>query len=99
MIKNLAKGSLNLALGILISLFLCLTIKASEFPIISTEELKRMMDEKRDFILIDTRSKEEYEEAHLPHAINIPEREFEKLAPELLKDKERWKEEGRSIEK
>jgi len=89
MIKNLAKGSLNLVFGILISLFLCLTLRASEFPIIYTEELKRMMDEKRDFILIDTRSKEEYEEAHLPSAINIPEKDFEKLAPELLKEKEK----------
>jgi len=79
--KNFVKNSLNLVLGILISLFLCLTLKASEFPIISTEELKRMMDEKRDFILIDTRSKEEYDEAHILSAINIPEKEFEKLAP------------------
>lgn len=40
--------------------------------IISRTDLKTMIDEDRDFELIEVLSKEEFEEYHLPGAINIP---------------------------
>ncbi|MFQ3574027.1 MAG: rhodanese-like domain-containing protein [Thermodesulfovibrionales bacterium] len=64
------------------------TALASEYKIIDTNELKAMIDANRkDFALIDTRTKEEFEEAHIITAINIPEKSFEKLAPSMLSDK------------
>jgi len=48
-----------------------------EFKIITTEQLKAMIDDKKDFTLIDARTKEEYQAAHIPGAISIPEKLFE----------------------
>lgn len=76
-----------------IFLFLTLVLtyiaSANELKIINTDELKAMIDAKKDFVLIDTRSKEEYQEAHIITAINIPEKQFEKMAPDLLKEKDK----------
>ncbi len=60
---------------------------AASLPVIPTDELKKMMDEKKPFMLIDTRTKPEYQEAHIPGAVNIPEKEFEKSAPVLIPDR------------
>lgn len=39
---------------------------------ISTEEAVTMMAEERDYTILDVRTQEEYEEAHIPGAICIP---------------------------
>jgi rhodanese-related sulfurtransferase len=46
---------------------------------IDRNELRRWMDEKRNFVLIDALAEEEYHKGHLPGAINIPvdDRRFE----------------------
>jgi len=49
------------------------------YRIISTEQLKAMLDAKGKFTLIDTRTKDEFDDAHLVRAINIPEKNFEGL--------------------
>jgi len=61
---------------------------ADEYKIISTDELKAMIETKKsDFVLLDVRTKEEFEDAHIITAINIPEKSFEKLAPTMLPEK------------
>ncbi len=42
------------------------------------EELKRMIDIKESFTLIDVRSPERYAEEHIPSALNIPLEEIER---------------------
>ncbi len=39
---------------------------------ITCAKMKKMIDEEKDVVLIDVRTKEEYEEQHLSKAINIP---------------------------
>lgn len=39
---------------------------------ISVEQVKEDLDEGKDFILLDIRSKEEFREGHIEGAINIP---------------------------
>lgn len=58
-----------------------------EHKAVSTEELKSMLDEKKDLVLIDTRTKEEYQEAHIQGALGIPEKSFEGSATLLPPDK------------
>ena len=55
--------------------------------LVSTEALKAMMDEKKDFTLIDARTKEEYQEAHIVTAVNVPEKQFKELVSTLPADK------------
>jgi rhodanese-related sulfurtransferase len=42
------------------------------FPEVSTAEVKKMMDEYINFVLVDTREEDEYAEGHIKGAINVP---------------------------
>lgn len=54
---------------------------------ISREELKRKIDRKDDFVLVETLAEIAYDHAHLPGAINLPPDKLSKLAEQLLPDK------------
>jgi predicted sulfurtransferase len=58
-----------------------------DFKEIKAEELKKMMDEKAPFLLVDTRSEYEYRDVRIPGAINIPQEKFRILDMLLPKDK------------
>jgi hypothetical protein len=80
--------------NIFISLFFILTIffvASCEFDNdlreIKAEELKKMMDQKVPFLLVDTRSEYEYREVRIPGAVNIPQQQFKHLDELLPKDK------------
>lgn len=76
-------------------LTVCLLLAASvsvfaadaEFKSVSTEVLKDMLDSKKEFTLIDARTKDEYQEAHIGKAVNITEKDFDKLSVALPSDK------------
>jgi predicted sulfurtransferase len=56
-----------------------------DFRVIEAEKLKKMMDEKTPFLLVDNRSEYEYQDVRIPGAINIPQEKFrflDKLLPE-----------------
>lgn len=55
---------------------------------ISAEEAKEMMD-KEDVTIVDVRTLQEYNEGHVPEAVNIPNEEIMDTEPELLSDKDR----------
>lgn len=57
------------------------------YEVITTEQLKEMMYSKRVFTLVDTRSREEFQEAHITGAIHIPEKEFDALVSLLPGDR------------
>ncbi|MDO4469954.1 MAG: rhodanese-like domain-containing protein [Bacillota bacterium] len=51
---------------------------------IDMEEAEKIMKEEKDYIILDARTPEEYEEGHIPHAINIPNETIStKTIPEL----------------
>ena len=54
---------------------------------ISQNEAKRIMDTESDYIIIDARTQEEFDEGHIKNAILIPEYEIQEKAPELIPDK------------
>lgn len=58
-----------------------------EFKIIATDELKALLDEKKALVLIDARTKEEFQEAHITGAISIPEKVFDDNLSLLPTDK------------
>jgi hypothetical protein len=55
---------------------------------ISRGDLKAKIDQRDDFLLVETLSEEQYRHTHLPGAINLPPDRVRELAPELLPDKE-----------
>ncbi len=52
-------------------------------------DAKKLMDENRELIVVDVRTREEYEEVYIDGAISIPLDELEETAGKLLKDRER----------
>ena len=54
---------------------------------ITPAEVKEIMDEREDYIILDVRTQEEYDEAHIDGAILIPDYEIAAKAENILKDK------------
>jgi rhodanese-related sulfurtransferase len=54
---------------------------------ISRDELKRKIDLKDSFLLVETLPETAYHHARLPGAINLPPDQLKQLAPQLLPDK------------
>lgn len=55
---------------------------------ISAEEAKNIMDTETDYVIIDARTQEEFDEGHIEGAILIPEYEIAQRAEKELSDKE-----------
>ena len=51
-------------------------------------DIKTIMEENDNYIIVDVRTFEEYCEGHIPGAINIPNEDIVDAEPELLADKE-----------
>ncbi len=54
---------------------------------ITPAEAKAIMDEREDYIILDVRTQEEFDEAHIDGAILIPDYEIADKAESILKDK------------
>jgi rhodanese-related sulfurtransferase len=55
---------------------------------ISRDELKRKIDRREPFLLVETLPKTAYDHAHLPGAINLPPGQVHELAAKVLPDKD-----------
>ena len=54
---------------------------------ITAEEAKKLMDSEEGCIILDVRTREEYDQGHIPGAVLIPNTEIEAKAADLLPDK------------
>ena len=63
------------------------TTGSNTYKIITAEEAKSMMD-KGGVIIVDVRTKEEYQEGHIKDAILIPNESIDGIAPKELGDKD-----------
>jgi rhodanese-related sulfurtransferase len=59
----------------------------AELATIGRDELKKKIDNKDHFVLVETLAPEYYNYKHLPGAINLPPDKVGELAPTLLPDK------------
>lgn len=55
---------------------------------ITAEEAKNLMDTEDDYVILDVRTQEEYEEKHIPGAVLIPDTEIAQRAEQELTDKD-----------
>ena len=55
---------------------------------ITAEEAKELMDTQENYIILDVRRQDEYDEKHIPGAILIPNEVIRERAEEELKDKD-----------
>ena len=54
---------------------------------ITAQEAKVLMDTEKDYVILDVRTQEEYDQGHIPGAILIPDTEIEDRAEGELTDK------------
>ena len=54
---------------------------------ITAAEAKEIMDSQEGYVILDTRTQEEYDESHIPGAILIPHDEITQKAESVLTDK------------
>ena len=55
---------------------------------ITAQEAKVLMDTEKDYIILDVRTQEEYDQGHIPGAILIPDTEINLRAEKELTDKD-----------
>lgn len=56
---------------------------------ISAKEAKEIMDAAKDYIILDTREQDEFDEGHIPGAVLIPYTEIADKAEEIIPDKDK----------
>ena len=76
--------------ALLLALVLLLTAcaQAASYEQITQEEAKQIMDTTNGYILLDTRTQEEYDQSHIPGALLIPHTEIAQRAADELPDKD-----------
>jgi len=74
------------ALALLVSAALP-ALADDDFKVVSTEILKDMLDEKKPLTLVDARTKDEFQQAHIAGAINILAESFAAKSGVLPKEK------------
>jgi rhodanese-related sulfurtransferase len=79
------KKSLYLVIGLLMLIYSIAS--ADAFKTISAEELKRIMDAKKQIVLVDARTEQEFAQGHIPKAINIPPEKVNEIGQLLPKNK------------
>ena len=54
---------------------------------ITASQAKEIMDKETEYVILDVRTEEEFDQGHIPGAILIPDYEIMTKAEEILKDK------------
>lgn len=76
----------------IVPLFACSSKKATNssktFTQVKSDEAKLIMDSMDNYIILDVRTEDEYNEFHIENAINIPDYEIGNKAESILKDKD-----------
>ena len=62
--------------------------KGAVYMNITAEQAKAIMDTQEDYVILDTRTQEEFDEGHIPGAILIPYDEVLQKAESVLTDKD-----------
>lgn len=63
--------------------------KEAVYMNINAQEAKKIMDTQENYIILDVRTQEEFDEKHIPGAVLIPNYEISQKAEEILTDKNR----------
>ena len=62
--------------------------KTNEIRHVSMDDIVKIMDENKDYVIVDVRTPDEYKEGHIPNAINIPNETINETVYNKLKDKD-----------
>ena len=63
------------------------TAKTNEIRHVSMDDIVKIMNENKNYVIVDVRTPDEYKEGHIPNAINIPNETINETVYNKLKDK------------
>lgn len=86
MTKNIQKILAALCLALLLAG--CTSLDSAGYTQVSSEKAAQLMEDYDDEIVLDVRTPEEYAEAHIPGAINVPNEEIGEEPIAELPDKD-----------
>lgn len=86
MTKNIQKILAALCLALLLAG--CTSLDSAGYTQVSSEKAAQLMEDYDDEIVLDVRTPEEYAEAHIPGAINVPNEEIGEESIAELPDKD-----------
>ena len=61
--------------------------KTNEIRHVSMDDIVKIMEENKNYVIVDVRTPDEYKEGHIPNAINIPNETINETVYNKLKDK------------
>ena len=70
-------------------IFLASSLAMAQFPVIGAEDVRTWVTGKSKAVLIDSRLPDEYQQGHIPGAINIPAERMKNEATRLPREKTR----------
>ena len=76
--------------SVLFATFFLLVLSSTalaQFPVIDVDQMKSKLDGKQKVLVVDTRTFEEYQQSHIPGAINIIPDNIKSSSLKLPKDK------------
>jgi rhodanese-related sulfurtransferase len=68
-------------------LFIFSSAAIAQHPIVTAEQVKSRVEGKKKVVVIDSRTPEEYQEGHIPGAVNIPPDQMKTETARLPKDR------------
>lgn len=87
-------SALKKLIFIILALMLCTAcgqdrenVQEAVYVNITAQQAKEIMDSRKDYVILDTRTQAEYDEGHIPSAILIPYDEILEKAETVLTDK------------
>ena len=84
-------GMISVALGCLLLFAGCSRGKTdmkNSYEQITPEEAKAIMDREKDYVILDVRTQEEFDESHIEGAVLIPDYEMKEKAEKILPDRD-----------
>jgi len=70
--RKIIAGALLLSASFSLTLLAFSDVRAQQVKSIKCEQLKKMLDDKADIVVVDNQPKEAYDIEHIPGAINFP---------------------------
>lgn len=68
-------------------LLTCSLAYSDTYRVISAEELKQMIEAKKQVAVVDARTEKEFREGHIPGAVSVPPEKLGSISGVLPKDK------------
>ena len=62
-------------------------VYAEEFPMVGTDEMKKLVDKNAKMIIVDAREEQEYREGHIPKSVNVPPEKVSQIQSYFPKNK------------